>query len=48
MVFLETEFLAHFEVQWFPTPSTDGGWIAEMAFFHGHAAATPTDIFHGP
>jgi hypothetical protein len=45
-VFLEAEFLTHFEVQWFPALSTDGGWIAKMAFFHGHPAATATDIFH--
>jgi len=34
-------------VQWFPNPSTDGGWLAEMALFHGHAAASLTNIFHG-
>ncbi len=30
-----------------PYPSTDGGWLAEVALFHGHAAATFTNIFHG-
>ena len=28
-------------------PSIDGGWLAQMALFHGHAAAALTDIFHG-
>jgi hypothetical protein len=46
-VFWGTQFLTLFKVPGFPAPSTDGGWLAEVALFHGHTAATFTNIFHG-